>query len=220
MSIRSVFDRELEKLHLDMLRMGSLAQEAIDNAIIALKTRNEELAHSVIENDKEVDSIERAVEARALRLLLQQQPVARDLRTISTALKVITDMERIGDQAADIADISLRFSGQKFIKELIHIPIMSEIAIDMVKQSIDAYVRSDLEQARAVLLRDDEVDDLFESIKTDLVELISKDKNNADQAIDFLMIAKYLERIGDHATNIAEWVIFNITGEHKDEKIL
>ena len=129
-------------------------------------------------------------------------------------------MERIGDQAADIAEISLRFKDQAFIKELIHIPQMAEIASDMVKQSIDAFVRRDLELSKKVINRDDEVDNLFARIKIDLIELISKDKSSGDQAFDLMMIAKYLERIADHAVNIAEWVDFLISGRHRQEKIL
>lgn len=220
MTTRSLFDRELQNLNLDLLHMCALVQEAIDNAVAALEHRDEELAKAVIAGDKEIDSAERAVESRALRLLLQQQPVARDLRSISTALKMITDMERIGDQAADIADLSLRFKNKKPLKEFVHIPQMADSAISMVRQSIDAFVHADAALAREVIGRDDEVDALFDQVKDDICGLISSGSGDPDDAIDLLMIAKYLERIGDHATNIAEWVIFSITGEHKDMKIL
>lgn len=220
MSTRSIFDRELQNMHLDLLRMGAMVQDAIDKAILALKNQDQEAAEAIIAGDKEVDAIEKAIESRALRLLLQQQPVAKDLRAISAALKLITDLERVGDHAADISEITLRLKGQKFIKELIHIPMMADIATDMVKQSLDAFINEDGAQAQNVIDRDDEVDNLFEEVKNDLVDLIRVDKDNADQAIDLLMIAKYLERVGDHATNIAEWVIFYLTGLHNDMKIL
>ena len=220
MSTRSTFDKELENLHLDLLRMSAMVQDAIDKAVTALKNQDQELAESVIEGDKEVDNIEKSIEARALRLLLQQQPVARDLRAISTALKLITDIERVGDHAADISEITVRLKGQKFIKELIHIPLMADVAIDMVKQALDAFIHEDEELAKEVIKRDDVVDNYFEEIKNDLVDLIRTDKDNADQAIDLLMVTKYLERVGDHATNIAEWAIFNVTGLHKDYKVI
>ena len=220
MSTRSTFDTELENLHLDLLRMSAMVQDAIDKAVTALKNQDQELAESVIEGDKEVDNIEKSIEARALRLLLQQQPVARDLRAISTALKLITDIERVGDHAADISEITVRLKGQKFIKELIHIPLMADVAIDMVKQALDAFIHEDEELAKEVIKRDDVVDNYFEEIKNDLVDLIRTDKDNADQAIDLLMVTKYLERVGDHATNIAEWAIFNVTGLHKDYKVI
>lgn len=220
MSTRSTFDKELENLHLDLLRMSAMVQDAIDKAVTALKNQDQETAEAVIEGDKEVDAIEKSIEARALRLLLQQQPVARDLRAISTALKLITDIERVGDHAADISEITIRLKGQKFIKELIHIPLMADIAIDMVKQALDAFIHEDEELAKKVIARDDEVDNYFEEIKNDLVDLIRSNKDNADQAIDLLMVTKYLERVGDHATNIAEWAIFNVTGLHKDFKVI
>lgn len=220
MSTRSTFDKELENLHLDLLRMSAMVQDAIDKAVTALKNQDQELAESVIEGDKEVDNIEKSIEARALRLLLQQQPVARDLRAISTALKIITDIERVGDHAADISEITVRLKGQKFIKELIHIPLMADVAIDMVKQALDAFIHEDEDLAKEVIKRDDVVDNYFEEIKNDLVDLIRSNKDNADQAIDLLMVTKYLERVGDHATNIAEWAIFNVTGLHKDYKVI
>ena len=220
MAARVAFENELERLHLDLIRMGGMIEEAIEKSIVALKTQDKELANEVIADDKKVDDLERNIETQCLRLLLRQQPVARDLRSISTSLKMITDLERIGDQAADIADISLRFNGKEFVKELVHIPQMAEIAIGMVKDSINAFVHSDMELARDVMKRDDQVDELFYVIKNDLVEILVDKVEQADQVIDFLMIAKYLERIGDHAVNVGEWVIFYMTGEHKDTRIL
>jgi len=220
MSVRSYFDRELAELHADLLRMAQLAEDAIDKSITALQTKDQNLARAVIENDREIDAAERAIESRSLKLLLQQQPVARDLRSISTALKIITDLERIGDQAADIAEISLRFEQYGYLKEVVHIPEMARIASEMVHDSVKAFLANDADSARAIIARDDEVDDLFNVVKKEISGYILGNTSQADQAIDFLMIAKYLERIGDHATNVAEWVIFHVTGEHKDSKII
>ena len=220
MSARSEFDRELEDLHLEMIRMGGLIEEAIDRSIIALEKRDRELAQAIIANDRKIDDLDHSIEARCLSLLLRQQPVASDLRTISTALKMVTDMERIGDHAADIADITLRFDDTPFIKSLEHIPLMARIASSMVKDSINAFVKNDAEASREIIGRDDEVDNLFETVKQELIDILTKSAEGADQAIDFLMIAKYLERIGDHAVNICGWVIFSVTGRHKDTKIL
>ncbi len=220
MSARSEFDKELENLHLDLIRMGGMIEEAIDHSITALEKRDKELAKSIITNDRQVDDLDRTIEARCLSLLLRQQPVAKDLRAISTALKMVTDMERIGDQAADIADISLRFGDEPFIKSLEHIPLMARTASAMVRESINAFVKSDAMASHEIIQRDDEVDGLFETIKQELISVLTHRPEAADQAVDFLMIAKYLERIGDHAVNICGWVIFSITGEHKDTKIL
>ena len=220
MSARSEFDRELEDLHLEMIRMGGLIEEAIDRSIIALEKRDRELAQAIIANDRKIDDLDHSIEARCLSLLLRQQPVVSYLRTISTALKMVTDMERIGDHAADIADITLRFDDTPFIKSLEHIPLMARIASSMVKDSINAFVKNDAEASREIIGRDDEVDNLFETVKQELIDILTKSAEGADQAIDFLMIAKYLERIGDHAVNICGWVIFSVTGRHKDTKIL
>lgn len=220
MSARSEFDKELENLHLDLIRMGGMIEEAIDHSITALEKRDKELAKSIIANDRQIDDLDRTIEARCLSLLLRQQPVAKDLRAISTALKMVTDMERIGDQAADIADISLRFGDGPFIKSLEHIPLMARTASAMVRGSINAFVKSDAAASHEIIQRDDEVDGLFETIKQELISVLAHRPEAADQAVDFLMIAKYLERIGDHAVNICGWVIFSITGEHKDTKIL
>lgn len=212
--IRNRFDKELELLNDELIEMGNLIESAIRAAITALKEQNVDLAKRIVENDKEVDDMERAIEQRCLRLLLQQQPVARDLRLISSALKMITDMERIGDQAADISEISIRLSNETYLKELIHIPQMAEAAIKMVKISIDSFVRKDIELVKEVISYDDTVDQLFDIIKNELVDLVREDRDSKEQVIDLLMIAKYLERIGDHAQNIAEWVYFAIKGEH------
>ncbi|MCF6463553.1 phosphate transport system regulatory protein PhoU [Clostridium sp. Cult1] len=212
--MRNRFDKELDLLNDELIEMGNLIESAIRAAITALKEQNVDLARRIVENDKEVDDMERTIEQRCLRLLLQQQPVARDLRLISSALKMITDMERIGDQAADISEISIRLSNETYLKELIHIPQMAEAAIKMVKISIDSFVRKDIELVKEVISYDDTVDQLFDIIKNELVDLVREDRDSKEQVIDLLMIAKYLERIGDHAQNIAEWVYFAIKGEH------
>lgn len=220
MSARTEFDNELEQLHLNMIKMGGLIEEAIDKSITALEKRDRKLAHQIIEDDKKIDDAERDIETECLHLLLKQQPVAKDLRTVSTALKMITDMERIGDQAADIADVSLHFDDKPYIKTIVHIPLMADIVSAMVKESITAFVNSDLELAQSLINKDDEVDNLFETVKQDIISFMVKSKEEADQAINFLQIAKYLERIGDHAVNVCEWVIFSVTGEHKNTKII
>lgn len=178
-----------------------------------------EQAHAVIVADEEIDQMEKDIERLCLKLLLQQQPVARDLRQISAALKMITDMERIGDQASDIAEIIISEKKSEAI-DIPKIGMMSEAVAKMVKDSVVAYVNKDLELSRQVMRADDEVDKLFEEIKVNLIEFIANHKGDqGKEAIDLIMIAKYLERIGDHATNIAEWVEFSITGIHKDSQV-
>lgn len=220
MSARIEFDKELEALHLDLIRMGGLIDEAIDHSITALENHDHELAKAVVENDRQIDDLDRSIESRCLSLLLRQQPVASDLRAVSTALKMVTDMERIGDQAADIADLTLRFDGTPFIKSLEHIPLMARIVSSMVKDSIRAFVNGDAQFSNEIIQRDDNVDHLFETVKRKIVAILTQSVESADQAVDFLMIAKYLERIGDHAVNICGWVIFSVTGKHKNTKIL
>ena len=216
--MRNRFDRELIHLNDELIEMGSLIEKAIEKAISALVNKDVKLAQDTIEMDEEIDDKEREIEHLCLKLLLQQQPVAKDLRVISSALKMITDMERIGDQASDISEIAIQLADQKYIKELETIQNMAKEASVMLVKSIEAFVNKDVVLAGEVIGKDDVVDDLFMKVKSELIELISQNTDNGEQATDFLMIAKYLERIGDHATNIAEWVIFSITGEHKSEK--
>ena len=218
--MRNNFDKQLEDLNLELIRMGSMIEDAIDKSITVLKTQNESMALEAIAYDNAIDEMERIIERKCLKLLLHQQPVAKDLRLISTALKIITDMERIGDHAADISEIFLRMKDEQYIKQLVHIPEMGDVASKMVKLSVDAFVKKDIELAERVIKMDDKVDLLFNILKNDLCEIMINDKSNIDQAIDFLLIAKYLERIGDHAENIAEWVIFSVTGEHKNQRII
>ena len=216
--MRNRFDRELIHLNDELIEMGSLIEKAIEKAISALVNKDVKLAQDTIEMDEEIDNKEREIEHLCLKLLLQQQPVAKDLRVISSALKMIMDMERIGDQASDISEITIQLADQKYIKELETIQNMAKEASVMLVKSIEAFVNKDVVLAGEVIGKDDVVDDLFMKVKSELIELISQNTDNGEQATDFLMIAKYLERIGDHATNIAEWVIFSITGEHKSEK--
>lgn len=213
--MRNKFDTQLEILNTDMIAMGALCENAISRAIKALLTNDKGLAEEVVASDKEVDQKEREIESLCLKLLLQQQPVARDLRQISSALKMITDMERIGDQAADIAEI-VHFTDLREGENNIHIADMARATIKMVTESIDAFVKSDLTLVRAVIDYDDVVDELFCKIKSELIAMIGQDTKHGEYALDILMIAKYLERIGDHATNIAEWVEFSITGVHRE----
>lgn len=194
--------------------MGSMIEKSIEKSVVALVTQNVEKAKDVIAFDAEIDRQEREIESLCMKLLLQQQPVARDLRLISSALKMITDMERIGDQSADIAELALMMADKPYIKDLKHISQMGQETMVMVVSSVDAFVEKDLEKAKEVLAHDDLVDDLFDEVKKELIELIHQNMENGEQATDLLMIAKYFERIGDHATNIAEWVIYSITGEH------
>ena len=214
--MRNRFDMQLEELSAQLIAMGSLCEKAITNATEALKNGDLKLATLVIQEDEEIDQMEKDIEAMALKLLLQQQPVARDLRQISAALKMITDMERIGDQTSDIAEIIIS-AGMSEVSDVKSISKMAEATSQMVHDSVLAYVNKDLALARKVMEADDEVDRLFDKAKKKLVKIIAKDHGKqGEKAIDIMMITKYLERIGDHATNIAEWVEFSITGVHKD----
>lgn len=214
--MRNRFDEELEQLGCELIEMGAMIERAIAGAVKALLQNDVAKAREIASLDDEIDHKERDIERRCLRLLLQQQPVARDLRLVSAALKMITDMERIGDQAEDIAEIVVLL-GNEPAPPIDHIDEMARITIQMVSESIDAFVKKDLDLVRAVITRDDAVDELFDHVKSELVRMIARNPKEGEQAIDYLMIAKYLERIGDHATNIAEWVEFSMTGEHPSE---
>lgn len=218
--MRTQFDNQLRELNIDMIKMASTVEEAINKSVTALINRDGALAQEIITEDRNINDMERQIERRCLKLLLQQQPVARDLRRISSALKMITDMERIGDHATDISEITKRFVNEELIKSPEHIRQMANATTKMVKDCIDAFVNNDEEAAKAVIKEDDIVDDLFNRVKAELIEMITEDKTVGEQAIDLLMIAKYFERIGDHAVNIAEWVVFSITGYHKDSAIM
>ena len=216
--MRTRFDEQLEQLHVELITMGALCEEAITLALKSLFDRDRSLVPVVLEKDGEIDRKERDIEALCMRLLLQQQPVARDLRTISSALKMISDMERIGDHAADISEMTILMSDATYERSAINIDLVESMAketTDMVIKCVDAFVNKDLELARTVIAQDDVVDDLFADFKQQLIKKINENVKNGEQATDMLMVAKYFERIGDHATNIAEWVIYSITGEHE-----
>ena len=213
--MRSRFDEQLALLNKEMIEMGALCEEVIALASKALTEADPELAKKVAPLDAEIDQKERTVESLCLKLLLQQQPVARDLRQISAALKMITDMERIGDQAADIAEIIPFFLSHNTF-DCTLVCRMAQQASSMVTQSVDAFVRRDVYLARSVAGQDDLVDEDFTAVKQALIAAIAREPGQGEVALDLLMIAKYFERIGDHATNIAEWVIFSVTGEHKE----
>ena len=213
--MRNRFDRQLSTLNDELIEMGSMIEKSIETAIKALVNQDVDLARHAIEAEEEIDRQERIIEDLCLKLLLQQQPVAKDLRLISSALKMITDMERIGDHASDISEITIALADQPYIKKLEHIQQMAKETMIMLVGSIEAFVDKDLEKANEVIKRDDIVDDLFDKVKKELIQMIHENADKGEQAADLLMVAKYMERIGDHATNISEWVIFSITGEHK-----
>ena len=211
--MRNIFDEQLLQLNHEMIEMGALCEEVIALSSQALTEGDTALASKVAPLDSEIDHKEREIENLCLKLLLRQQPVARDLRQISAALKMITDMERIGDQAADIADIVPHLSAPPDGR-CGPIRDMARAVIRMVTESVDAYVRRDTALAEAVIRQDDEVDDYFDRVRHALTALIAQDPGEGERALDLLMIAKYFERIGDHSTNIAEWVVFAVTGVH------
>lgn len=217
-NMRNRFDRQLVQLNNELIEMGGMIEKAISDTVKALVNQDIELASNVIEYDEEIDHQEREIEQLCLKLLLQQQPVAKDLRLISAALKMITDMERIGDHATDISEITIELSKESYIKKLDHIQQMAKETMVMLVQSVEAFVNKDMDKARTVIVHDDVVDDLFNKVKVELIAMIHEDVNAGEQASDLLMAAKYFERIGDHATNISEWVIFSITGQHPDDK--
>jgi len=213
--MRNKFDMQLEELNNSLIGMGAMCETAIASAVKALLENDLTLAKKVMESVKDINQAEKDIEAMCLKLILQQQPVAKDLRQISSILKMITDMDRIGVQAGDIAEI-VTFADLSESKDRVHIADMAKATIKMVSESIDAFVKKDVELANQVIEYDDVVDELFTKVKDGIVNLISKDKKHGEQAVDIIMIAKYLERIGDHATNIAEWVVFSITGIHME----
>lgn len=214
--MRNRFDEQLAELNKEIIEMGSMCEEVIDKATKAINLGDVQLAKTVKESGASIDQMERDIESRCMKLLLHQQPVARDLRMISAALKMITDMERIGDQAEDIAEI-VSFLGGRTVGEMKLISEMAYKTIEMVTASVDAFVKKDIVIAENVIEQDDIVDNYFTDIKKSIINWIANNPEDGEFALDLLMIAKYLERIGDHATNIAEWVIFSVTGVHKED---
>lgn len=216
--MRNRFDRQLEELHVELIEMGSMCEDVIRKTSKLLQSGDAKVAKEIRKEDSNIDEQERLVESLCLKLLLQQQPVAKDLRKVSAALKMITDMERIGDQASDIAEI-IETTDFSVPTNDVKLAKMAETTIAMVTESIDAYVKQDLELVREVIARDDEVDDLFLEVRQEIADDMVE-AGDPMSSLDLLMIAKYFERIGDHATNVAEWVEFSITGTHKDADIL
>lgn len=214
--MKNRFDEQVDVLNAQMIEMGALIETTIEGACEALQTADLPKARAIMEADSAVDRKEREIESLCLRMLLTRQPVAHDLRVVSSALKMITDMERIGDQAADISEIVTMMDYTAALQPA-HFGAMAQAAIEMVHHAIDAYVRRDVALAREVIASDDTVDELFTDVKRELIELLGQDASRGGVALDLLMIAKYFERIGDHATNIAEWVEYSVTGLYKGE---
>jgi len=213
--MRNRFDKQLFEMNRELIEMGAMCEEAIASAVKALTDNDIELAEKVKRNSSAIDRMEREIEGHCMKLLLHQQPVARDLRAISAALKMITDMERIGDQAEDIAEIVISM-GKHNLEDLEIIEEMARETVKMVTDSVDAFVKKDVSLAQDVIIRDDIVDSCFLKVKYGIIDLIAENHSEGGFALDLLMISKYFERIGDHATNIAEWVIYSVTGAHKE----
>lgn len=217
--MRTQLDEQLLRLNKEMVAMGSAIEQSIVKVCVLLKAKDDEAARKLREEDAVVDRMEKEIESLCLRIILMQQPVAKDLRKVSAALKMITDMERIGDQAADIAEILMMPVEGELMERPIHLDQMGAEAADMVHKAIDAYVKHDLALAQAVQADDDKVDALFVKVKHELLEDMKNRPDPGMQLLDTLMIAKYLERIGDHAVNIAEWVEYAVNGTYKGEKL-
>ena len=216
---RANFENELKELHIEIIEMGSAVETAIEDSIRAFINNDLELCKAIIENDEKVDEMEKEIESKCLWLIAREQPIASDLRQITTALKIAADMERIGDHATDIAELTMRLPAKNTFSDSIQIPQMASSAIGMVNNAVNAYVNCDLELAKITERKDDKVDAYFNMVKDELVETFQNQPQNMDNAIDYLLIAKYLERIADHAVNICEWVRFSQTGEHKNTQI-
>ena len=212
MAPRIMFDHELMELNNELVQMSEMVEKAIADSFEALNKRDYSLAKAVIKGARNVDEMERKIESRCLSLMLRQQPVARDLRHISTALKVVTDLERIGDHAADIAELTIQMKDNCSFENVKHLPAMVENVSSMLRDAIQAFIERDTEAAEQIELRDDIIDALFDKVKDEVVELLKSDSSQSDMAVDLLMLAKYLERIGDHAVNVCEWTEFSDTG--------
>ena len=219
MTVRVTYEHELEELNKDLREMALMVERAIEQTFVAFEDQNYTLAEDVIKGDRLVNDMERSIESRCLSLILRQQPVACDLRQISTALKVVTDLERIGDHASDIAELILRIRSEHAYHIVKHLPAMAQEAQKMVHDAVEAFITQDLEEATKIIHMDDEVDSLFNKVKNDVINLLKSSPDQADQGIDLLMIAKYLERIGDHAVNVCEWTEFSKTGALKQIRI-
>jgi len=210
---RKVFEENIQELHNDLIRMGSIVEKQIHDCIDALVSHNIEKAEKIMKDDDIVDALEREIENKAIKLIAMQQPLAIDLRNIFTTTKIVTDLERMADHAVDVAKITIRLKNEKYVKQLVHIPRMAEIVVAMIKDALDAYVVGDVEKAYAVCKRDDEVDAIYKEVFIELLQLMIKDQSTINQATQFIFICKWLERIADHTTNICEWTIYLVTGE-------
>ena len=215
--MRNQFEKQLQQLNEDLISMGALCKEAVADAMTALLYSDKQARQKAFLTEYEIDHKERDIESLCMKLLLQQQPVARDLRNISAALKMISDMERIGDQAADIAELAKYVADSKLPSKT-HLQTMAKETVQMVNESISAFVENDLEKSRKVIEQDDRVDEIFDKIRMELPNLMARSEVEAREGLDILMAGKYLERIGDHAVNIAEWVEYSITGVHKSHE--
>lgn len=218
MPMRQSFDQELETLRQDLLRMGRLVSESIRDAVQSLARQDVELARRVIEGDDAVDKMEMDIEDKCMVLIARQQPLARDLRIIGTGLKITTDLERIGDHAYDIANVTLRLANQPLIKPLVDIPRMAGMAQKMLSDSLDAYVNLDIALAESICQADDDVDNLYQQVFRELLTFMMEDPRTISQATQLIFVARYLERIADHTTNIAEWTIYLVTGQRRRKK--
>ena len=214
--MRDYYNRQLSELETMMRDMGQMIETAIEEAMTALLEKDQKKAKEIIQNDEKVDHQQKKIEDLCMQLLLSQQPVATDLRQISSAIKMVTDMERIGDHAADISEITLQLAQSGYPHDLTEVKKMAKETTNMLKDSLDAYIEKNAQKAVKVIHQDDVVDDYFSRIKKEIIRQINESSEGGEQEADLLMIIKYLERIGDHATNIAEWVLFYITGEHPD----
>lgn len=213
--MREYFDIELANLNNQLIGMGTLVESAIKNAVEIIANNSSELLDKAREQEELINTSERKIQNHCIRLLLHQAPVANDLREVSSALKMITDLERIGDQAIDVAEVSQYIKSRNNVINVTHIDEMANQASKMVTLAIDAFVKKNFDLAKKVSESDDVIDELFDKVKQETVEIIQRDKALGEDAIDLMMIAKYLERIGDHAVNIAEWVAFSITGSRE-----
>ncbi|MCL2598431.1 MAG: phosphate signaling complex protein PhoU [Firmicutes bacterium] len=217
--LRSKFQQELESLNKELVDMCAVVEKAINDSVKALITQDKSLCNEVIVSDKQINRLTAKVESKAHRILLTQQPVASDLRTISTAMKIVNDLERIGDQASDISGIVIHLCEEEYQETLKILPKMGDLAIQMVHECVESFVEGNLETAQKVIQTDDEMDKLFAALRDESIDFIKTKKDYANQGIYFMMIGKYFEKIGDHAENIAQWVIFEKSGEFKNQRL-
>ncbi|TCT15689.1 PhoU-like phosphate uptake regulator [Natranaerovirga pectinivora] len=212
MPIRQEFIKELDKLHKNVVKMGTIIEKSIDDVIEALVKQDVKLANDIIDRDDEIDELENHIEQECIMLIARQQPIASDLRKIASVMKIITDLERIADHCADISKYTIKLANESYVKPLVHIPEMAKKVKEMVRETIDVYIKSDLEGAKRIIEKDDEIDHYFSMLVKELSELMISKPEVVPQCINFIFIVKYLERMGDHSTNIAEWIQYIVTG--------